>query len=211
PGDHVDVVLIQNFNDHELELGHRSVGETVLTNLRVIAIDQTVISDRQRSVDPKTGAMVEPRIAKTVTLEVAPLQAEALMVALQLGNIQLTLRNAGDNSGTPSVLGATWSSDVSPALLELTRRAAETAAQGPEGRSHGSAQGPAQSVQILHGSSIELRCFDGSGRPAADCASPAPDNGRPAAAGGSGPAAGTPAAPGASGGRIAPSARQPNL
>ena len=45
PGDHVDVVLIQNFAEAGVQLSHRSVGETVLSDLRVIAIDQKTTTD----------------------------------------------------------------------------------------------------------------------------------------------------------------------
>ena len=89
PGDHVDVVLIQNFTEAGVELSHRSVGETVLSDLRVIAIDQRTTTDaKPKGPEPAAGtaaaaaaataAAVEPRIAKTVTLEVTVHQAEVL-------------------------------------------------------------------------------------------------------------------------------------
>ena len=42
PGDHVDVILTQTFAAQASDPAHRSVGETVLRDLRVIAVDQTI-------------------------------------------------------------------------------------------------------------------------------------------------------------------------
>lgn len=174
PGDRVDVVLIQNFSDQDVQLGHRSVGETVLSNLRVIAIDQTIVPDsKARGADLRPGAP-EGHIAKTVTLEVSPSQAEVLMVAIQLGKVQLTLRNASESGDAERRTGVTWSSDVSPALKELGRDPSGLAATNANTRSGSIGLKPGQSIEVLHGRQIELRCFNESGRVTTDCGTVAP-------------------------------------
>ena len=148
PGDHVDVVLTQNFN---LQGGgdprRRTLAETVLRNLRIIAVDQTVTANT-RPAEPRLSPVVtQPRVPTTITLEATEEQAQKLLVADQLGKIQLTLR------GLPEIVGVspprepvppTWASDVSPALDNLGTAAAAPAGQGP--------------IEVMHGAKTELRC-----------------------------------------------------
>jgi pilus assembly protein CpaB len=115
PGDHVDVVLTQTFKN-DPPLTRRSVGETVVENLRVLAID---------AVDPKTTASGNG-FGRTVTLEVTPEQAERINVAVELGKLALTLRSitstegvggsAPAGSATTRTIRPIWAGDVSPAL-----------------------------------------------------------------------------------------------
>lgn len=168
PGDRVDVILIQHFGEPGLTLPQRSVSETVLRNLRVVAVDQSI------STEPKTKGG-EPRIAKTVTLEVTPPQAEILTLAMQLGKLQLTLRNSGD-SASPGFTGeptSTWGSDVSPALRGL---GGEPGAPSPGTQQPGQRTGPESgrsgtAIDIFHGGRAEQRCFDETGRRTKDCPS----------------------------------------
>jgi pilus assembly protein CpaB len=106
PGDHVDVMLTQSFKN-DAPLTRRSVSETVVENLRVLAIEAST----------KPGASSN---AITVTLEVLPQQAEKINVAQELGKLSLTLRSldeAGVAATTPASPEApTWAGDVSPAL-----------------------------------------------------------------------------------------------
>jgi len=134
PGDHVDVVLTQNFkgdNAANAPLTRRSVSETVVENLRVLAIDEAdKVAGRPAAVNPATG-----NFGRTVTLEVTAEQAEQINVATELGKLTLTLRSNLDNLShvsditptAPSVVKAaahpvdghvrpTWAGDVSPAL-----------------------------------------------------------------------------------------------
>ena len=89
PGDHVDVILTRaapksgGNNDPY-------VSETILTNVRVLAVDQQVS-------DGKGEAAM---LAKdTVTLELSPRQAEVLAQSTQLGVISLALRALKDRNG----------------------------------------------------------------------------------------------------------------
>jgi pilus assembly protein CpaB len=114
PGDRVDVILTQTFKN-DPPLARRSVGETVVENLRVLAID--ALESRPNGTASGFG--------RTVTLEVTPEQAERVNVAAELGKLSLTLRSAsGASVAVSSPLGLTrtagikpiWAGDVSPAL-----------------------------------------------------------------------------------------------
>jgi pilus assembly protein CpaB len=116
PGDRVDVILTQNFKGENTTITRRSVSETVVENLRVLAID---------TPDAKAAAGVGS-FGRTVTLEVTPEQAEKINVATELGKLSLTLRSVSGPDGTPTTSTAgpgratgvkpTWAGDVSPAL-----------------------------------------------------------------------------------------------
>jgi pilus assembly protein CpaB len=88
PDDHVDVVLTRH--DKMQTAGGASdkiVSESILRNVRVLAIDQ--------AVEEKAGQKVV--IGKTATLELAPDQAETLQVARQQGTLSLELRSLVDS------------------------------------------------------------------------------------------------------------------
>ena len=87
PGDHVDLLLTQSLDDQSLPLAHRIAGETVLTDVRVIAIDQQL----SQGTAPNGS---EPQPARTVTLEVTSAQAERVAVASRLGHLTLVVRPA---------------------------------------------------------------------------------------------------------------------
>jgi pilus assembly protein CpaB len=63
--------------------------ETVLQNLKVLAVDQTASRDKD-----------QPIVVRAVTLEANPKQAEKLFKATQEGDIQLVLRNPLDQEIT---------------------------------------------------------------------------------------------------------------
>jgi pilus assembly protein CpaB len=115
PGDHVDVVLTQRFGNSDTPLTRRSVSETIVENLRVLAID---------APDSKAPTGGDP-FGRTVTLEVTPVQAEGINVATNLGKLSLTLRGADSRRtivaaapgpGQADGIRAAWAGDVSPAL-----------------------------------------------------------------------------------------------
>ena len=116
PGDRVDVILTQNFKGEVTAITRRSVSETVVENLRVLAIDTP------ETKAPSGGG----NFGRTVTLEVTPEQAEKINVATELGKLSLTLRSvSGPNGivaastagpGQASGVKPTWAGDVSPAL-----------------------------------------------------------------------------------------------
>jgi pilus assembly protein CpaB len=118
PGDHVDVLLLQSIDDPTRPLGKRIAAETVLTDTRVIAIDQQLAQGA-------TPGSTDNKPATTVTLEVTTKQAEQVEVATRLGRLSLVVR-AANNEDKPANLVAnaanaannaiTWAGDVSPAL-----------------------------------------------------------------------------------------------
>jgi len=87
PNDHVDVLLTRRDREAEKSAGGEvQTSETVLSNVRVLAIDQ--------NVQDKDGQKVV--IGKTATLELSPHQAETLVLAQRLGTISLALRSITD-------------------------------------------------------------------------------------------------------------------
>jgi pilus assembly protein CpaB len=87
PNDRVDVILTQRDRAAEKAAGTEvQTSETILKNIRVLAIDQTV--------EEKGGQKVV--IGKTATLELTPGQAESLTLAQKLGSISLALRSITD-------------------------------------------------------------------------------------------------------------------
>jgi pilus assembly protein CpaB len=89
PNDHVDVILSRRDREAEKAAGvevHAS--ETILTNVRVLAIDQTV--------EEKGGQRVV--VGKTATLALNARQAETLARAQLMGTLSLALRSLVDQS-----------------------------------------------------------------------------------------------------------------
>lgn len=88
PNDHVDVILTRREQNADKNAGggdtHSS--ETILTNVRVLAIDQ--------NVQEKDGQKVV--VGKTATLELTPSQTETLALSQQLGTLSLALRSITD-------------------------------------------------------------------------------------------------------------------
>jgi pilus assembly protein CpaB len=79
PGDHVDVMLTR-----QAAGGANSLAtDVILQNITVLGIDQ--LSDQQRD---------KPVVARTVTVEATPEQAQKLTLAQQAGTLSLALRNA---------------------------------------------------------------------------------------------------------------------
>ena len=102
PGDRVDLLLTHEVRSEDGNTGFAT--ETFIENIRVLAIDQKVNNpDRQAF------------IAKTVTLEVTPKQAEEVLVAEEIGKISLILRSIGRNLEAESHVqrGYTLDNDVS--------------------------------------------------------------------------------------------------
>ena len=123
PGDFVDVILTQNFGDNMATAARRAVGETVLRNVRVVAVDQS-LGAKAQTQDENAKPGQEGRLPKTITLELNEQQAQSLFVAMQLGKLQLAVRpleGAGvalaEASSQPS---PTWASDVSRAIRQLS-------------------------------------------------------------------------------------------
>ena len=83
PNDRVDVVLIRSASDSS---GHRQ-SDLLLQDIKVIAVDQVASEQKDR-----------PVVAKAVTLEVTPFQAQKISLATSVGSLSLILRKAGDSN-----------------------------------------------------------------------------------------------------------------
>ena len=79
PGNHVDILSSRMVN-------RRAVTETILQNIKVLAVDQTSSPDKDK-----------PTVVRAVTLEITPDDAEILVKATQEGTVQLALRNPLDD------------------------------------------------------------------------------------------------------------------
>ncbi len=88
PGDYVDLIVTREINrtitnGREQEARKIVISKIFVQNVRVLAVDQSLDN-------PDNKAMV----AKTVTVEVTPTQAQEVAVAAELGKISLSLRSA---------------------------------------------------------------------------------------------------------------------
>jgi pilus assembly protein CpaB len=83
PNDRVDVLHSD---------GKSPVSHTILSNVRVLAIDQ-VVDETEKKENSKANV-----IGKTATLELDPSQAEILTAAQAAGTLSLSLRSAADNN-----------------------------------------------------------------------------------------------------------------
>jgi pilus assembly protein CpaB len=111
PGDLVDLVLVQSLNANEAPAARRVIAETVITNIRVIAIDQQITQGGQAN-----SVVGQQRVARTVTLEVTPEAAERVAVAEQLGRLAVTVRAAMEESKDLRNQMPVFGGDVSAAL-----------------------------------------------------------------------------------------------
>jgi pilus assembly protein CpaB len=159
PGDRVDVILMQNFAENGIQTPHKRVGETVLRNVRVIAIDQTFGASPPPAGKTQRAAIGTPPLPRSIALEVTRRQAETVFVALELGKVELSLRGsegqppAATSSGTDAA-GPTWAEDVSPALRSLQPRDARPIAVRTAAPPH---------LTITRGTKTESDCVAPSG------------------------------------------------
>ncbi|WP_074819705.1 MULTISPECIES: Flp pilus assembly protein CpaB [Bradyrhizobium] len=86
PNDHVDVLLSKREKNPDNKAPDIVSAEIILTNVRVLAIDQA----------PKEKEGTSALVGKTVTLELKPEQAETLARARQSGTLSLALRSIVD-------------------------------------------------------------------------------------------------------------------
>jgi pilus assembly protein CpaB len=106
PNDRVDVILTRRAEGEDKE-GFSS--STILTNVRVLAIDQASAEQDGQTVV----------VGRTATLELLPRQTEILALARQLGNLSLALRSLADSNpaglaggGPEDTFGAKAASDA---------------------------------------------------------------------------------------------------
>ncbi|MEM6387532.1 MAG: Flp pilus assembly protein CpaB [Pseudomonadota bacterium] len=96
PGDFVDIVLTSRD-----QRGLRAV--TILQNVRIVGVDQ------------KADVLNEQaQVARTVTVEVTPIQGQKLALAQRAGTLSLTLRNIGSQDEVEQDLRSIRLSDIIP-------------------------------------------------------------------------------------------------
>jgi pilus assembly protein CpaB len=83
PGDRVDVLLTRATSQADEK--QNSITQVVAENVRVLGVDQ---SDNEEAD--------KPTVAKAVTLEVAPAQAQAIALGQTVGTVSLSLRHLAD-------------------------------------------------------------------------------------------------------------------
>ena len=77
PGNRVDIISTRQKGKSK-----KIVSETILRNIKVLAVDQTASTDKN-----------EPIVVRSVTMEMSPAETEDVTAATKLGSLQLTLRN----------------------------------------------------------------------------------------------------------------------
>ena len=106
PGDRVDLILTHIIpQDSTQAQGERRASETVLRDIRVLAIDQ--------KVEGKPG---EPVVARTATLEVTPKQSEVIAITQEMGHLSLSLRSLARDESPALPATPTLDNDVSRLL-----------------------------------------------------------------------------------------------
>jgi pilus assembly protein CpaB len=93
PNDRVDVMLTQRLKNPIPSLPDVVVSKIILTNIRVLAIDQA----------PKEKDGQSTVLGKTVTLELKPEQAVELAASRQAGTLSLALRSIADVNATADI------------------------------------------------------------------------------------------------------------
>jgi pilus assembly protein CpaB len=93
PGDYVDVVLTQVTD--KADPAHSTLSETVLHNVRIVAIDQEIVQGGSANNNAKAG-----NVAKTVSLQLAPEQVKKITTAGESGKLSLAVRAAVDQQDT---------------------------------------------------------------------------------------------------------------
>lgn len=151
PGDRVDLILSYKYEVRRIggKAGAgremRQASETVLSNIRVLALDQ--------NTDDQNGKKGVP---KTATLEVTPKQAELVALATQLGRISLSLRSLARLDGE-----ADDNKEPRRARNSLTRDSDVSRLIGA-GRGRGS--GNQRVIHVMRGGKSETREIQGTGQ-----------------------------------------------
>jgi pilus assembly protein CpaB len=104
PGDYVDVVLTQ-MNDRT-DARAWLAGETVLHNIRIIAIDQDIVQGAS-ATNAAAG-----KDTHTVSLQLTPEQVKKIAVAKELGKLALAIRAAVDTKEASTISGCDVSQQI---------------------------------------------------------------------------------------------------
>lgn len=166
PGDRVDVIVTHTIKATQGSADAPTTGqdlvvsETFLENVRVVAIDQMIDNPDNKAV-----------VAKTVTLEVSPKQAQMVSVADEMGKLSLSLRSLNTteekthptNAGNPPIAAdidpffGTDNTPPSPSTPDNTTSSIDIS------RTLGGNGGHSATVNVIHGDKSEKIQFTGGG------------------------------------------------
>jgi pilus assembly protein CpaB len=116
PGDRVDILLTRNTGNGT---GANTVTQVLAENVRVLGVDQSANDEADK-----------PVVAKAVTIEVSPSQAQAISLGEQIGTVSMSLRRVADDG-------------------QLTVKAMTVADLGPAPRRTPAAAAPA--IRVIRG------------------------------------------------------------
>lgn len=135
PGDYVDVIwtyqvrLRRDEQEQARDMVNRYAAQTILSNVRVIAVDQDAKDEKR-----------EAKIGRTVTLEVDKKGVEILALSKEMGDLSLALRRLGDKEEgeAPLMTTDTQISDIMRAVAKskgITTSRSLRVYNGAEGQS----------------------------------------------------------------------------
>lgn len=156
PGDHVDLLLTHMVNQNGQQA---RASETIIEDVRVLAIDQMMGNTENKAV-----------LAKTVTLEVTPKQAESINVAKDLGKLSLSLRSLardekGNGEATDKAAEAPLSfDDVLRDVPPEARTESQRITRDTDVSRMITPRGLAGSVRVIRGSDRQTIEFSGEGK-----------------------------------------------
>jgi pilus assembly protein CpaB len=103
PNDRVDVIMTRAAPSAEAGGGNPFLTETILNNVRVLAIDQTIENADSGSSTGNSSSTGQTVIGQTATLELTPQQVQILSVAQQMSDhLTLALRSVADSKSSPT-------------------------------------------------------------------------------------------------------------
>lgn len=125
PGDYVDVILTYRVDvgrDAEEEVSalvRNHASETILRNVRVVAVDQEASAEQDKA-----------KVAKTVTISVDTKGAQKVVLASEMGDLTLSLRGIGDDS-EENTASVTTDVEVSRTMRDVARLRGGGGSGGP--------------------------------------------------------------------------------
>lgn len=164
PGDQVDVIV--TIRPDTNALGADWVTETILQNVRVLAVDQEVLGGQaeENAEGGKKGKETRSNRKILVTLEVMPDEAEKLALAESRGDLHLTLRGHQDEA-----ILADRGPLVTNALVGLSSfgpsdKAAERRKEVQQKSTTKAAPVPASTTEVIIGGESSVEKYDEKGQ-----------------------------------------------
>jgi pilus assembly protein CpaB len=129
PGDRVDVLLTRSIPAGDGQ--ETTITQVVATNIKVLGVDQEI-----------NESLEKPTVAKAITLEVTPDQAQTLPLAQSLGSVVLALRHISDE--LPGGRLITTSADLGGYRPRVSPPPPAALGAAPQGR-------PGRTVRVTRG------------------------------------------------------------